>query len=128
MKIEHFAINVKNPIAMTEWYCENMGMEIVRKMDKAPFTHFLGDGSGQVMIEIYNNPSDQVPDYKNMDPLLVHLAFVSDDPETDKERLLKVGATYVENVALPDGSLLIMMRDPWGLAIQLCKRGEPMLS
>jgi hypothetical protein len=22
---------------------------------------------------------------------------------------------------------LVMMRDPWGLAIQLCKRGVPML-
>ena len=62
-----------------------------------------------------------------MDPLLVHLAFVSPDPENDKNRLIEAGAGYVEEVNLPDGSKLIMMRDPWGLAIQLCKRGMPMI-
>jgi len=127
MKIEHFALNVKDPVAMAQWYIENLGLEIVRKMDAAPHTHFLGDKSGAVMLEIYNNPADQVPDYKGMDPLLVHLAFVSPDPENDKNRLIEAGAGYVEEVNLPDGSKLIMMRDPWGLAIQLCKRGMPMI-
>jgi glyoxylase I family protein len=127
MKIEHFACNVKDPVAMTKWYVENLDLEVVRKMDKAPYTHFLGDKSGAIMLEIYNNPPDNVPDYKNMDPLLLHLAFVSNDPESDKKRLLEAGASFVEDVNLPDGSLLIMMRDPWGLAIQLCKRGVPMM-
>jgi glyoxylase I family protein len=127
MKIEHFAINVKDPVAMAQWYVEHMGLEVVRKMDQAPFTHFLGDKSGAVLIEIYNNPPDQVPDYAKMDPLLVHLAFVSHDPISDQERLEKAGASFAEKVELPDGSLLIMMRDPWGLALQLCKRGTPMI-
>lgn len=127
MKIEHFALNVKDPEAMAQWYVKNIGLEVVRKMDVAPHTHFLGDKSGAVMLEIYNNPADQVPDYTNMDPLLVHLAFLSSDPEVDKELLTEAGASFVEEVNLPDGSKLIMMRDPWGLAIQLCKRGVPML-
>ena len=127
MKIEHFALNVKDPVAMTEWYVKNLGLEVVRKMDEAPYTHFIGDKSGAVMLEIYNNPTDQVPDYPNMNPLLVHLAFVSSDPDSDKERLMKEGASFVEEVNLPDGSKLIMMRDPWGLAIQFCKRGIPMI-
>lgn len=127
MKIEHFALNVKDPVSMAQWYIENLDLEIVRKMDEAPHTHFIGDKSGSIMLEIYNNPADQVPDYGNMDPLLVHLAFVSIDPEHDKNRLSKAGASFVEEVNLPDGSELIMMRDPWGLAIQLCKRGVPMI-
>ena len=127
MKIEHFAINVSDPVAMAAWYENNLGLETVRKMNEAPHTHFLGDKSGAVLLEIYNNPPDKVPDYKNMDPLLVHLAFVSTDPESDKAKLIKAGASFVEDVKLPDGSLLVMMRDPWGLAIQLCKRGNPMI-
>ncbi|MBN1414416.1 MAG: VOC family protein [Bacteroidales bacterium] len=127
MKIEHFALNVKDPAAMAQWYIENLGLEIIRKMDKTPHTHFLGDKSGAILLEIYNNPPDQVPHYKSMDPLLVHLAFVSSDPESDKKRLTAAGASYVEEVNLPDGSKLIMMRDPWGLAIQLCQRGIPMI-
>lgn len=127
MKIEHFAFNIAEPIAMAEWYCANLGMTVKRKQPKAPHTHFLVDSSGSVMIEIYNNPADQVPDYASMDPLLLHLAFVSADPAADKDRLVEAGAKVVDEIRLDDGSHLIMLRDPWGLAIQLCKRGKPML-
>ncbi|MBC2606135.1 VOC family protein [Pelagicoccus albus] len=127
MKIEHFAINVKDPVAVADWYVENFNMSIARKMDEAPFTHFLKDSVGDVMVEIYNNPKNEVPDYASMNPLLLHLAFVSVNPEADRERLEAAEATFAEEVKLPDGSHLIMMRDPWGFSVQLCKRGEPML-
>ena len=127
MKIEHFAFNVADPIAVAEWYVTHMGMTIARKMEGGPNTHFLADDSGQVMIEIYNNPPDQVPDYANMNPLILHLAFVCENPEEKRAELEKVGATFAEEVRIKDGSHLVMMRDPWGLAIQLCKRGTPML-
>ena len=126
-KIEHFAFNVADPIAVAEWYVTHMGMTIARKMDGGPNTHFLADNSGQVMIEIYNNPPDQVPDYANMNPLILHLAFVCENPEEKRAELEKVGATFAEEVRIKDGSHLVMMRDPWGLAIQLCKRGVSML-
>ena len=128
MKIEHFAINVENPVEMADWYAETMGLKVVSQIQKPPFTSFLADDSDRVMIEIYNNPADQVPDYRNMDPLLLHLAFVSQDPEMDKNRLVKAGAEVVSNDRLDDGSHLIMLRDPWGVCIQLCKRGTPMLA
>lgn len=127
MKIEHFALNVADPIAMAEWYVANMGMTIARKLDGGPRTHFLADNSGQVMIEIYNNPPDEVPPYADMNPLLVHLAFVCENPNEKRAELEKVGASFAEEVHIKDGSHLVMMRDPWGLAIQLCKRGVPML-
>lgn len=128
MKIEHFALNVADPIAMAAWYVEHMGMTIVRKSDSSARTHFLGDNSGQVMIEIYNNPPDQVPDYASMNPLLLHLAFVCENPNQKRAELEMAGATFAEEVHIADGSHLVMMRDPWGLAIQLCKRGVPMLN
>lgn len=127
MKLEHFAVNVEDPNAMAEWYVENMGMSIVKQQQQAPFMTFLADDSGQVMIEIYRNPTDQVPAYRNMHPLIVHLAFVSESPDKDKIRLEKAGAATVSDDILEDGSHLVMMRDPWGLAIQLCKRAVPML-
>lgn len=127
MKIEHFAINVADPIAMADWYVKHMGLTIARKMDGGPNTHFLADISGQVMVEIYNNPPDEVPPYADMNPLLLHLAFVCENPEEQRAELEKAGATFAEEVRIKDGSHLVMMRDPWGLAIQLCKRGVPML-
>lgn len=127
MKMEHIAMNVSDPSAMAVWYTKHLGFEIARSMTTPPYTHFLRDSGGTMMIEIYHNPPDQVPFYSKMHPLLLHLAFVSKDPEADKSRLLEVGATWVEDQHLPDGSHLVMMRDPWGLSIQLCKRGKPML-
>lgn len=128
MKLEHFALNVKEPVAMTKWYVENLGMTIVKKQEQSPYMTFLADDSGQIMIEIYNNPLAVVPDYANQHPLIVHLAFVSADPDADSKRLQAAGASEVSNDKLEDGSHLIMMRDPWGLALQLCKRGKPMLT
>jgi glyoxylase I family protein len=127
MKIEHFAFNVSDPIAVADWYTKNLGMSVARKIDHGPRTHFLKDQSGQVMIEIYNNPPNEVPPYADMNPLLLHLAFVCPDPEAKRVELEKAGARFVEEVRIPDGSHLVMMRDPFGLAIQLCKRGVPML-
>lgn len=128
MKLEHFAINVKEPLAMTQWYVDNLGMQVVRQQEQSPYTTFLADDSGQIMIEIYNNPAAAIPEYALQHPLIVHLAFVSENPDQDKERLLTAGAMEVSNDKLADGSHLIMLRDPWGLAIQLCKRGKPMLN
>jgi glyoxylase I family protein len=102
-------------------------LNLVRKQEGGANTHFLADNSGDVMIEIYNNPPDQVPDYKNMNPLLLHLAFVCENPPQKRAELEAVGATFAEEVHIKDGSHLVMMRDPWGLAIQLCKRGNKML-
>lgn len=127
MKLEHFALNVEAPIAMADWYVQHLGLTIVRQLKNAPFTTFLSDDSGRIMVEIYLNPVDEVPAYRDMNPLLVHLAFVSENPVEDKERLLKAGASFASEQHLEDGSHLVMLRDPWGLALQLCKRGTPML-
>ena len=128
MKIEHFAFNVKDPIAMSKWYSENLGLNTVKQVNEDPYTTFMADDSGRVMIEFYNNPADNVPDYGNMHPLLLHLAFVSVNPASDKERLIAAGATLISEDKFDDGTHLLMLRDPWGFSIQFCKRGKAMLT
>lgn len=127
MKLEHVAINVSAPNEIAEWYVKHLGMEIVRKNNAPPYIQFIGDGSGKILIELYKNPPDSVPDYAAMDPLLLHFAFVTEDPTADKERLMAAGATLYQDSTAEDGTRLVMLRDPWGLAIQLCKRASPML-
>jgi catechol 2,3-dioxygenase-like lactoylglutathione lyase family enzyme len=127
MKIEHIAFNVKHPLEVSDWYEEHLGMKVVKKMTTSPYMIFLSDDSGKAMIELYNNPAAEILDYANQDPLMVHLAFVSENPEEEKERLQKAGAVLVSDDILEDGTRLLMMRDPWGLAIQFCKRAHPML-
>jgi catechol 2,3-dioxygenase-like lactoylglutathione lyase family enzyme len=126
MKIEHFAFNVADPTGMADWYTKHCGMRVVRHFPVPSQTHFLAD-SGSTVMEIYNNPADQVPDYRNMDPLLFHVALASSDPDGDAKRLIAAGAVYVDEFKMPDGSHLIMLRDPWGLALQLCKRAHNLI-
>ena len=127
MKLEHVALNVQDPPAVAAWYGRHLGLTAVRAMDKPPYTHFLADDGGTVLLEIYCNPPDAVPPYARMDPLILHLAFVSADPDSDTQHLVAAGASFVSEQRLGDGTHLAMLRDPWGLALQLCKRGAPML-
>lgn len=126
MNIEHVAFNVADPVAVADWYCRHFGLRVVRHKPQPNQTHFLADAATTV-LEIYCNPPDQVPDYRNMDPLLFHLAFASSDPAADAERLMTAGATWAYEDHLPDGSHLVMLRDPWGLALQLCRRASPLI-
>jgi glyoxylase I family protein len=129
MKIEHIGYMVENPAEVAAWYVKNLGFKIKRKPGGTPDPHFLADSSGQVMIEIYNNPQATVPDYALMDPLVLHLALiVEDDVDSVKQSLLAAGASIAsDTMVTPAGDRLAMLRDPWGLAIQLCKRKEPMV-
>ncbi|MCU0787241.1 MAG: VOC family protein [Verrucomicrobia bacterium] len=126
MKIEHVAINVAAPVAVASWYCKHLGLRVVRHVPQPAQTHFLAD-SETTILEIYCNPPDEIPDYGSMNPLLLHLAFTSADPAADSRRLIAAGAVVVEEARLADGSHLIMLRDPWGLALQLCRRARPLL-
>jgi catechol 2,3-dioxygenase-like lactoylglutathione lyase family enzyme len=128
LNLEHFACNVSDPAAMAAWYVEHLGMRIVRRIDGAPHIHFLADAKGRTVIEIYSNGADPVPDYAAMHPLRFHIAFAAPDPDAAKAALIAAGATYVEEQARPDGTRLLMLRDPWGLPLQLCKRPTPLVT
>jgi glyoxylase I family protein len=125
MRFEHFALNVADPKKMADWYAEHCQMRAVRSMAEAPFTHFLADGEGRVVIEIYSNPKAAVPDYSSRHPLEFHFALAVADAETVKRRLVQAGAVLVEEVRPEDGSHLVMLRDPFGVPLQLCQRSRP---
>lgn len=130
MKIEHVGYMVEDPIRVAEWYCAHLGFRVARGMQVSPFTHFLVDSAGQSMLEIYNNPAAQVPDYAALDPLVLHVAMdVGEEGiETVRDRLLAAGASLYSDLTLtPAGDQLIMLRDPWGLALQLARRMNAML-
>lgn len=125
MKFEHLALNVPEARAMSRWYVDHLGLTVVRSLDAAPHTHFLADETGRVFIELYSNPAAPYPDYAAMPPLVLHVAFFAPDAGAVQKRLLAAGAKPVSDDALADGSRLIFVRDPWGLAVQLCQRAKP---
>lgn len=127
MTIEHVALNVPDPVGFAAWYGRHLGLRVVRHHPEPHQTHFLADERGGV-LEIYRNPPDQVPDYRAMHHLVFHLAFKSPDAVRDASRLIAAGASHVEDVLPPDGSVLVMLRDPWGIALQLCQRATPLIT
>jgi catechol 2,3-dioxygenase-like lactoylglutathione lyase family enzyme len=129
VRLEHVGLNVADPIRAAKWYVDNLGMKILREGPAPINARFLADSAGNMMLEIYHNPPEAVPNYASMDPLLLHVAFMVDDVDTIRSKLIAAGATAVGEVSTtPAGDKLAMLRDPWGLAIQFVHRADPMLA
>jgi glyoxylase I family protein len=127
MNIEHMALNVADPAAMAAWYTRYLGMRVLRRLDTDTQTHFLADESGRTVLELYHQSRVAVPDYAAMDPMILHIAFTAPDIEATRTQLLAAGATAEGDVATtPAGDRLAMLRDPWGVALQLVKRAQPL--
>ena len=119
MKLEHVGYNVKEPQKLMDWWCANLGFKQVHPA-------FIVDSSGQMAIEFYRNDAAPIPDWAAMDALSMHIAFLSDDVDADAARLVAAGATLLDTVHKP-GFDMAMLRDPFGMALQFVKRGEPIL-
>ncbi len=124
MVFEHFALNVANVEAVSTWYCTHLGLSITSQQKDKPYMTFLADGSGRVIMEFYSRNDAPMQEFAQVHPLTFHVAFVSEDAETDKKRLQTAGAHFVEDIHKEDGSHLVMLRDPWGMPLQLCQRAK----
>jgi len=128
IRLEHVAINVEDPAAMASWYSDNLGMKVVREGPPPANMRFISDSGGNMMLELYNNPPDEVPDYPAMNPLSLHIAFMVDDVKAITRKLIAAGATIAVDInTTPAGDELVILRDPWGVPIQFLKRTKPML-
>ncbi|MEN6336559.1 MAG: VOC family protein [Phycisphaerales bacterium] len=129
VRFEHVGLNVADPVKAAQWYVDNLGMKILRQGDAPANNRFVADAAGNMMFEFYHNPPDAVPNYPSMDPMSLHIAFLVDDVDAIRARLLAAGATAAGDVTVnPAGDRLTMLRDPWGLPIQIIRRADPMLS
>ena len=123
MTIEHIGLQVSDPIELADWYCANLGFTVRRSQDDPWPVRFIADSAGGGMIEIYRNPSLDVPDYSKIPPLHLHIALTCADVDDTYDRLLAAGATPASPPGTtPVGDRLAILRDPWGISVQLCKR------
>lgn len=128
MKLEHVALLVADPPAMARWYEEHLGMRVVKASDEAPgLARFLADSLERSVLETYASDVHPVPEYASMDPAILHVAFATPEIAGTRDRLIAAGATLAgditENAA---GDRFAMLRDPWGLALQLAQRARPL--
>ena len=128
MRLEHIAFNVDDPAALAAWYVAHLGMRIARRLDEAPYIHFLADSAGKSLIEIYSDPQGDVIDYGARHAVTFHLAFAVADMDAERQRLVAAGATLDGEInERPNGDRLAFLRDPWGYTIQLVQRESKMI-
>jgi catechol-2,3-dioxygenase len=121
----HTGLNVKDKDTTAAWYEKHLNMKVVRSVPGA--MHFLADPTGRVILEIYSNDAAPVLDFQETHFLTLHLAVLTDNPKETEAKLLHAGAVTVDPYKVTSaGDELIMMRDPFGLGLQLIKRKEPM--
>ena len=102
-------------------------MRVVRTGEAPGNARFLADDEGRSVLEIYAGTLP-LPPYASMDPLVLHVAFAPDDVGATRARLIAAGATPEgEVVVTPSGDQFAMLRDPWGLALQLAGRARPLV-
>jgi len=128
MRVEHIALQVKDPAAVADWYGKHLGFRVVRHAGGPGNTHFLADAAGHVVLELYNHAAAPQPDYTAMHPLMLHIAFAVGDVKDSHDRLVAAGA---RSCSAPEttaaGDQLAMLRDPFGLPIQLVHRQARLL-
>ena len=126
MRLEHCALQVPDPVTMADWYVKHLGCTVARSGGRPNNARFLQ--AGPVLIELYQSTNAPTPDYHALHPSQLHLAFVSEHPAADRDRLVAAGTKVFEDVFHnAAGDELVMLRDPWGVGLQLVKRAVPML-
>ncbi len=112
---------------MADWYVAHLGFCIKRAGDEPVAVRFLADSAGSVMLELYFNADYPVPDYWAIDPVALHLALYCRDIPATTARLQLAGAKLIRGPEVVRDDAFAMLRDPWGLPLQLVQRGQPMI-
>jgi glyoxylase I family protein len=128
IRLEHLALNVRDPQGMAEWYVKNLGMKVVRKGTAPRYATFVADVGKHMMMELYRNAAYPMLHLPLMHHLSFHIAFTVDDVHAIRDKLVAAGAKIVEDIRVSSsGDQILMLRDPWGVPIQFIERAGPML-
>ncbi len=124
--IEHIGLVVKDSKKMASWYHAALGFIILKSVatDNGHVAFIQCNETGLIFELITDKTLAPIEDALTH-PLQVHIAFKSRDIETDKNRLLDMGAEFVTDCKTddPDAKVLIV-KDPWGNYIQLAQRKD----
>lgn len=129
MKLEHLAFNVPEPEKMADWYQAHLGLRLAKITPTPTFQAYFLVDDDSTLLEFYRNPIAEPMAFANIHPANLHVAFYADDLERTVESLLAAGATQIgEKITFPSGAAYYYVRDPWGLALQIINRPEPLLN
>ncbi len=137
LSIEHIALSVSNMDRSLEFYCDLLGMRIVRDMETGPgglleritrlkdcLARIVHLESGGCMLELfeYRQPEGRpIPqDRAQADRGFTHIGLKSCDIQADYERLRKKGVEFISSpVEFRPGTWVVYFRGPDGETCEL---------
>ena len=125
--IEHVGIYGKDTKALADWYCENLGFEIV--YDNGKGTYFVA-APDKSMIEICVADTDsRCP--APAESGIRHIALTTENLEdlTEmSEKMIALGMEVVTPVTIaPNGVAIFFFRDPEGNILHFISRPSPLV-
>ncbi len=128
-RLEHIAFNVENPDEMAAWYTRNLRMVIKLSLNSPKKVRFIADRGDNIMFELYRDPDRPFYNFEQLDPLTFHIAFSVKEIDSIRDRLKDAGAVVVSPISTTTlGDQICMLRDPWGVSLQIIQRKTPILS
>ena len=122
--IEHVGIFGKDTKALAEWYCENLGFEIVFENGNGVYFIAAPDKS---MIEIC--VADTEPkSTTTTESGIRHIALATDNIEGMSEKMIAAGVEVVTPLKVaPSGTATFFFRDPEGNILHFIQRPSPLV-
>lgn len=121
-KLDHIAIQAKDPTALSKWYCEALNLEIVYELidrKNRPF-YFLRSKNGDCMIEILATENERKERLLE-DPGYSHVCFKVEDFDRTVLELRSKGISIDERTT-KHGWKIGFFRDPEGNFLEIIKR------
>ena len=126
MRLEHVAFALPDPPAAAAWYVEHLGFRVLRAGGPPTHAHFLVPDGGGTMLEIFCDAEHPPPDRRGVHPMHAHLAFAVEDIDAAVAAMVAAGGVAEGAIATsPAGDRYAIVRDPWGVPLQLITRSMP---
>jgi hypothetical protein len=133
IRFEHFAYNTPDQKTAALWYIEFLDLIIPwsKDIDKTAFERnyrvpYVGDADNNMSLELFGK--DLECSLSNQPHEVIHVAFLTDEPEKLAKRLVYGGAVQVGDKRIEkNGDVIIDMYDPNKMPIRLIKREKVIL-
>ena len=119
--VDHVAIAAKDPRALSQWYCEVLGLRVLFDNGKEPPTHLVGGSMGAV-VEIMPDNGAAVTTHQPYDPGIRHIAFRVTDFEAVYAALEGQVLGLMPPAPAAGGGQIAFFHDPEGNLIQIVSR------
>jgi len=135
IRFEHFAFNTPDQKTAALWFVEFLNMKIPWSKDidtsKNNYRNyrvpFVGDKGNNMSLELFGKP-DLEKSLSNQPHEVIHLAFLTDEPEKLAQRLTYGGAIRIGDTRVcKNGDIIIDLYDPNDVPIRLIKRNKPII-